>query len=37
MSNLMFFERKMKYSERKIITFGIASDGLGGIFMKEQF
>ena len=33
----MYFERKMKYSERKIITFDIASDGLGGVFMKEQF
>ena len=33
----MFFERKMKYSERKFITFGIASEMLGGIFMQEQF
>ena len=37
MPNLMFFERKMKYSERKIITFDIASGALGGVFMKEQF
>ena len=33
----MFFERKMKYSERKIITFDNASDSFGGVFMKEQF
>ena len=37
MSNVMFFERKMKYSARKFITFDIASEAFGGVFMKEQF